>query len=97
MTLFQQILLPAAGALQAQGAQLDLVSFTRKMANYMNLPDLDEVLKFLPVDPQLQQPAEQGGARVRPPGTGQYTRTSVSSEADQDSDILAQMDTGDAA
>lgn len=91
--LFQQFILPMAPMLIQQGVTIDFIAFVKKIADYLGLKDLDEVLRILPVDIQSQV-QQQGGAepgRTRPPGTGEYTRTSVSSQADQDQEILSMM------
>lgn len=80
--------------LQQQGYIPDFAAYIRKKAEYMDFPGLDEILRMIPTAPGQQQEAgQQGGEapRVRPPGTGQYTRTSVSSQANQDQQVLESM------
>jgi hypothetical protein len=98
MNIFQGVILPGMQALQAQGASFDIIAFARKIADYQGLVDLDEVLKVNPVDP-MQQPqanTQSAGARVRPPGTGEYTRRSVSEnpEEAQMQEVMAMMKQG---
>lgn len=93
MQLFQQLIMPMAPMLVQQGASIDFLAFAKKMAGYIGLPDLDDVLKIIPVDMTQMQPQQGGGEgpRIRPPGTGEYTRTSVSSEEDQNQEVMAAM------
>ncbi len=100
MQLFQQLIMPMAPMLMQQGAAIDFVAFVKKMAQYMGLPDLDEVLRIIPVDIAAQQEQQGGGSdqspRIRPPGTGEYTRTSVSGPEAQDQEVMAAMQEGEA-
>jgi hypothetical protein len=97
-SLFMEFIMPASQMLQQQGKQVDVFALIKKLAGYMNIPDLDEVLRELPTDPMLEaEAANQEGPRVRPPGVGQYTRTNVSSPESQDQDVMAMMSQGDAA
>ena len=90
--------LQAAPLLAQQGWMLDFGRYFQKKAEYMQFVDADEIIRFVPQDPTQQPPQEgQAAPRVRPPGVGQYTRTSVSGPEDQNQQILSMADTGDAA
>lgn len=89
--LWSQVILPAAPMLIQQGASIDFVAFVKKLAGYLGLKDLDEVLKILPILPVEGQQGAAEMPRTRPPGTGEYTRTSVSGPEDQDQEILSMM------
>ena len=88
MSLFQGVLLPSLQALAASGAHFDIIAFAKKIADYQGLVDLDDVLKVNPVDPMqpAMPPPEMPGARVRPPGTGQYTRQNISENPQEAAD-----------
>jgi hypothetical protein len=93
MQILTQFVVPLMPMLQAQGASIDMVAAARKLAGYLGLNDFDEVVKVTPLDPTLIQQGSGGAPapRTRPPGTGEYTRTNVSSQEDQDQNLMAAM------
>ena len=96
LQIYQGVLQPSLPFLAQQGGMLDIVAFAKKLAEYMDLPDLDEVLKINPVDP-MQQPQPMGAPRTRPPGTGEYTRTDVgqNNQQAQNDELLSMMKQGE--
>lgn len=94
MQLFQGIIAPSMGLMQQAGASFDIVNFVKKIAEYQGLTDLDDVLKVheMTTDPEVGGGGTEG-ARVRPEGTGQYTRTNVgpTGQAGQDEQVMEMM------
>jgi hypothetical protein len=101
--LFGEILMPAAPLMAQMGQILDVGAFAKYIAEMMDLPNFDEIVKMVPMDPAAQQGQEGGGGmqgapRVRPPGTGQYTRRNVGTESGKDQEVMEMMrSSGDAA
>jgi hypothetical protein len=96
--LFHEVLLPAMPMLQQSGVTVDVLAFARHLAEHMDLPNFDEIVKGVPIDPAMEgQENMQEAPRVRPPGTGQYTRTNMPTRNGQQQEIMSMMDQGDAA
>lgn len=73
MNLLTQLMLPAAPMMQQQGLNINFEAILRKLAGYMNLPDLDEIL--VPAEPQPQPNQQELSEPPRMPGN--TTRTNV--------------------
>lgn len=97
MTALFMEALQAAPLLMQSGHVLDIPTYLKKKAEYMGFPDWDEIMRFVEQDPLMEAASEPTAPRVRPEGTGQYTRTNVSSQENDDQKILGMMDKGDAA
>ncbi len=99
--LWNEVIMPAAPMLAQMGYIPDVGAFAKYIAEQMDLPNFDEIVKFAQADPAMMGAEEgggmQGAPRVRPPGTGQYTRTSMPTAQGRDKEILQMMNQGDAA
>lgn len=99
--LWNEVIMPAAPILAQMGYVPDVGAFAKYIAEQMDLPNFDEIVKMTPTDPAMMGQegggGMQGAPRIRPPGTGQYTRTNVPTSAGQDKEILQMMNSGDAA
>lgn len=65
------------------GIPLDMAKFVEIQAKYRDLPELLDLWLGLVPEHAEAKAAAQNGPRIRPEGTGEYTRTSVSQQSDQ--------------
>jgi hypothetical protein len=86
----QQVLMPMAGLLAQQGIQFDLNAYLKKIAEYLDMPDLPELLSI--ADPVAPRGGDGGGDAPGPGGetTRNYVRESVSGRTDQGTNKVMQ-------
>lgn len=95
--LFQQTILPVMPFLMQQGVTIDFGEFIRLLAELEDLPYVDQILSLKPLPEEIMQqlqaqgPQQMQGPRIRPEGTGQYTRTSVSGPEDKNQQLMEAM------
>lgn len=95
MNLLTQLMLPAAPMMQQQGLTINFEAVFRKLANYMNVPDLDEIL--VPAEPQPQPEQQELNEPPRMPQSTNrtYTRVNRPGATDQGKDAaMIQMAMG---
>lgn len=77
--IVQQTILPALPLLQQQGISLDLNNYLEKIARYMDMPDLEEIVTIAePPPPEAQSTPEQPG--MPQATTRNYVRESRSNQ-----------------
>lgn len=98
MMLAEKFLIPGAGAFAAQGAGIDLVALVKKIAEMMDIRDVDDVFVFAPPPGAEEAPMGNGGGPPSPSNpnkpNGQYTRTNVSSPGNQENAMIQQLMAG---
>lgn len=102
MTQLFQEMLQVAPFLVQSGYVPNFIAYFKKKAEYLQMPFIDELLAFNPVS---QEQAAAGNQLMssdyirapQRPGVGNYTRTSVSGQADQDQEISSLMKSGNAS
>lgn len=75
-------IIQAAQAAQA-GIPIEMAKFVEIQAKYRDLPELLDLWLGLVPEHAEAKSAAQNGPRIRPEGTGEYTRTNVSEQSDQ--------------
>lgn len=68
-----QIIMPMMPVLQQQGVMFDVNAYLTKLASYMDMPDLGDIITIQDA-PQPQQASGQGGGAAEAPGMPQNTQ-----------------------
>ena len=90
-----QLVMPMAPLLQQQGISPDMAVLLQKLAKYMDMPDLPEILRSVAPPPQAE--SQETGGEVNPnqftPNGGEYTRRSLGADtqASRENDMANNM------
>lgn len=84
--LTQQIVMPLAGLLQQQGISIDVNALLTKLAEYLDMPDLPEII-LVQEPPQTESAGAMEGAGKPQETTRNYVRRSLGGESQQAKDM----------
>jgi hypothetical protein len=77
-SLLQQVYLPLAPMIQAQGGSIDVAALTSMYAEMLDIPRLKDVIAF---NQPIQPPAQAEGPTKSPVSNRNYTRRNVSGDS----------------